>query len=302
MGDPAGGSQLLMVFLDGVGLGDPDGAFNPLAAADLPQLSDLLGGPPVAATDPRRESGLVYRPVDAGLGVDGLPQSATGQTTLLTGRNGAAQMGRHYGPWPGPTLLAMLERDTLFHDARGSATLANAYPERYFQALGGRRMKPHAPVAAARAAGVALRDLDAYREGAGLAADVTGEAFTELDPSLTPLSPEEAGRRLARLAASHAFTFLDLWPTDRFGHKGLHGEAVRLLEAIDGMLAGLLPELGDTTLVLISDHGNLEDLRTTQHTRNPVPLLAVGPGAGAYAGVDDLVEVGRVSRGLLGAA
>ncbi len=299
MADAAAGRPLLMVFLDGVGLGEADPATNPLAAATLPRLSELIGGPPVAATPPRDAAGLVYRRLDAGLGVDGLPQSATGQTSLLTGRNGAERMGRHYGPWPGPTLTAMLEEGTLFHEAAGSATLANAYPERYFRSLQRRRVRPHAPVVAARAAGVALRDLDAYRRGEGFAADITGAAFADLDPSLAAVTPIEAGRRLAALARGHAFTFVDVWPTDRFGHQGRHADAVALLEALDAMLEGLLPGLGDVTMVLTSDHGNVEDLRTSQHTHNPVPLLAVGPGAEVFEDADDLTSVGRAGRRLL---
>ena len=32
-------------------------------------------------------------------------------------------------------------------------------------------------------------------------------------------------------------------------------------------------------MLLTSDHGNIEDLSTRSHTRNPVPLMAWGPGA-----------------------
>ena len=291
--------RVVMVFLDGVGLGEPDPGRNPLAAADMPLLRELVGGAPVAGAPARSEAGLVFRPIDARLGHEGLPQSATGQTSLLTGRNGAAIMGRHYGPWPGPTLARELQQDTLFHHANGSAALANAYPEGYFRALEGRRLRPNAPVMAARAAGVTLFDLDAYRHGDALAADVTGAAFHELDPALATLTAEEAGRRLARLAGHHAFTFFDVWLTDRLGHERRFEDGVRLLEAIDGLLAGALSDLGDATLVLTSDHGNLEDLTSSRHTRNMVPLLAVGPDAGAFAGAADLMDVALASRRLL---
>lgn len=299
---PAAGGErrgLLMLFLDGVGLGEADGARNPVAAARLPQLRAWIGGPPVAGASPRSDGATLFRPIDAGLGVDGLPQSATGQTSLLTGRNGAALMGRHYGPWPGPTLGRVLESDTLFHHAGGAAALANAYPEGYFRALQGRRLRPNAPVTAARAAGVPLFGLDAYRDGRALAADITGAAFHDIDPSLELLEPAAAGRRLARLARGHAFTFFDVWLTDRLGHQQRHADAIALLEAIDGLLGGLLPELGGTTLVLTSDHGNLEDLATSHHTTNAVPLLAAGPGSAAFARVRDLMGVAQVGRQLV---
>ena len=55
------------------------------------------------------------------------------------------------------------------------------------------------------------------------------------------------------------------------------------------LLAGALDQLApETTLVVTSDHGNTEDLSTRIHTRNPVPLLAVGPAAHAFAAVRSL--------------
>jgi len=297
----AGRGRVLMLFLDGVGLGDRDAGRNPLAAAALPALEELVGGKLVADTPASSRDGAVYRRLDAGLGVEGLPQSATGQTSLLTGVNGAALMGRHYGPWPGPTLRRVLERDTPFHQAAGAAALANAYPEGYFRALEGRRSRANSPVVAARAAGVPLIDLEAYRQGQGLGADVTGEGFTTLDPSLAPISPADAAARLARLAAGNAFTFYDVWLTDRYGHQRRHADAVALLEAIDALVSELVPRLEDTTLVLTSDHGNLEDLSTGRHSLNLVPLLALGPGADAYRPARDLTDVGNVTRRVLGA-
>ena len=42
-----------------------------------------------------------------------------GQTTLLTGLNGAEIMRGHYGPWPGPTLKRTLDEGTLFFGSCG---------------------------------------------------------------------------------------------------------------------------------------------------------------------------------------
>jgi phosphopentomutase len=53
---------------------------------------------------------------------------------------------------------------------------------------------------------------------------------------------------------------------------------VEVLERFDALLGGLLEDidLSESLLVLTSDHGNIEDLSTKTHTRNPVPCLAVG--------------------------
>jgi hypothetical protein len=55
----------------------------------------------------------------------------------------------------------------------------------------------------------------------------------------------------------------------------------RVLRTLDRFLARVLAAWrgGRRLLVLASDHGNIEDLSTRTHTRNPVPLVAVGRGA-----------------------
>lgn len=289
---------VLFLFLDGVGLGQDVPEINPFAAAHMPCLRTLIGGALTRSLPTQDTAGLLYGRLDAGLGHPGLPQSATGQTTLLTGINGADVMHGHYGPWPGPTLQRFLQADTLFHQAPGGSALANVYPADYFRALGTRRLRPNAPVVAAKAAGVRLRTMDDYLDGNAVPADLTGAYFADGESAVAAVEPREAGARLARLARANAFTFFDLWLTDRYGHQRSQQLAILLLQRIDAFLAGLLPALGPTTLVLTSDHGNLEDLSTKGHTRNPVPLLVVGPGAPAFAHATGLEDVAPAIRSL----
>jgi 2,3-bisphosphoglycerate-independent phosphoglycerate mutase len=73
------------------------------------------------------------------------------------------------------------------------------------------------------------------------------------------------------------------YDTDYTGHRGGMAGGVAAVERVDAFLGALveaLPE--DVLLVVSSDHGNLEDIRGG-HTRNPVPVLAVGPGRTAVA-------------------
>ena len=80
--------MFLFLFLDGVGLG-ANSETNPFALAKTPFLESLLGGKLTKELGPLTSRELIFRHLDAKLGFPGLPQSATGQTTLLTGRNGA---------------------------------------------------------------------------------------------------------------------------------------------------------------------------------------------------------------------
>lgn len=282
---------VLFLFLDGVGVGDPDPAYNPLAAAHLPALADLLEGrrwlQPAGRWVGARAA---FIPADATLGVAGPPQSASGQAALLTGRNVPAELGEHWGPKPNAAIAAILQADSLFHWARRHgqrAALLNAYPPRYFQAIErGRRNHAAIPLAVT-AAGCALRTLDDLRAGRALSADFTGAGWrSELGFADTPLyTPAEAGARLAGLAQAEDFAFFEYWLSDVLGHRGTLAEAVTALETLDAMLAGLLAhwDMARDTLIITSDHGNLEDLRHTHHTCNPVFAVVAGRGHQAIA-------------------
>ncbi|NJN84371.1 MAG: hypothetical protein HC802_20220 [Caldilineaceae bacterium] len=127
--------RVLFLFLDGVGLGPNDPTINPLLAADLPTLAALLGGSPlVAATGRLSTDQAELVPTDAKLGIAGRPQSATGQTAILTGINAPARLGEHYGPRPDARVRAILDEAGIFKRLR-TAGLApyfcNAYPRAF---------------------------------------------------------------------------------------------------------------------------------------------------------------------------
>jgi 2,3-bisphosphoglycerate-independent phosphoglycerate mutase len=291
---PEGVTRLLFLFLDGVGLGSDDPRVNPFVAASTPFLDELLGGKLTHALPSQRSGPLVYQPIDATLGHPGLPQSATGQTALLTGLNGADIMNGHYGPWPGPTLKAVLDEGTLFTralHAGKSVGFANAFPPGYFSALEQGQRRVNVPVYAAQRAGIPLMTLADYRAGRAISADLTGAYLNSLEPSSPLFTPDDAGRQLARVAQAHHLTFFDFWLSDTAGHRWSFGAAVDLVEMLDAFLAGLVSTLDGTTLLVTSDHGNLEDKEVRGHTAYPVPLLAVGPRAASFLTTASLMDV-----------
>jgi 2,3-bisphosphoglycerate-independent phosphoglycerate mutase len=279
-GQPA---HALLLFVDGVGMGEPDPEVNPFLAARLPHLRGLLGGRlPVLGSEAGDAGGGAWlAAADACLGVEGRPQSGTGQTALLTGHNAAALVGRHFGPWVPVALRDLLARENLLSRALAGGRrvgFANAYPAGFLDARARRR--PAAPPLAAQAAGVLDRHAAALREGRAVASSLTNDAWrAHLDPGVPAVSAAAAGVVLARVARESDLTLFAHYDTDLAGHRQDMAAAVEALERLDAFLGGLLGALGgDTLLVVASDHGNLEDV-TTGHTRNPVPVVAAGPGA-----------------------
>ena len=297
-------AAMLFLFLDGVGLGAA-GPHNPLSTLPLAALERLAGGAWTDALAPIAAPGHVVRAIDATLGVDGLPQSGTGQAALFTGRNAARLHGAHYGPTPPTTVRDTVREHSVFAQLRdagvGELAFANAYPDRFFD-LVEPRGRWTCTTLAARAAGVPLRRAADLLAGRALAADLTGATWQRLfTPGLDVVTPAAAGRRLAEIARRHRFTLFEFFLTDKAGHSRDPERAAAVLRDLDALVGGVREALGDRLLVVTSDHGNLEDLSTKSHTRNPVPLIAVGPGADAFAEATSLTDVtpavvGAVSR------
>lgn len=285
---------VLVLFLDGVGLGESDPAINPFARAATPTLRRLLGGPLVARETVSRP-GVLLLSADATLGVAGLPQSATGQTALLTGCNAPAIAGRHVSAFPNAVLRELLSTQSVFARARQRGlrvVLANAYSPEYFSAVARRQLRVAAVTHAAQAAGVRLRSMDDLRAGQAVFHDLANHRLRRWGHEVQTLTPRLAGHRLSEIATNADLTFFEFFLTDLAAHgrTALSPEAV--IGMADDLISGILERLGaGTTLLVTSDHGNLEDSRTNTHTRHPVPVLAVGPLQGVFQDVRTIADV-----------
>ena len=148
--------RVLLLFLDGVGIGPDDPDVNPFLQAHLPD-----DDPGVA-----RFRGTTLA-LDATLETDGTPQSGTGQVALLTGRNAAEIHGGHFGPWTPISLRPLVEETSVLRrvrDAGRSVAFANAYPRGWPGPRGSRRVagpplveRRPPPRGACRRAGTAVR-------------------------------------------------------------------------------------------------------------------------------------------------
>ncbi|NIM95269.1 MAG: hypothetical protein GTO18_16345 [Anaerolineales bacterium] len=278
-------ANLLVLFLDGIGLGSDEPDRNPLSAASMPALRSLLGSRSlVAGSSPFHGDSASLLALDTQLGIEGMPQSATGQAVLLTGRNVPAEIGQHYGPKPNPDVAAILSEHNLFMEVQrrgGTAALLNAYPPRYFKVIESKLRLYSAIPMAANAAGIPLMTAEDLQKGRAISPDFTGDGWAA-QPDFPPApvyTPVEAGALLAKLSREYDLAWFDYWLSDYAGHRGSREQAIELLETFDRVISGLNAhrETSKTLIVITSDHGNLEDLEAKGHTHNPVPLVLIGP-------------------------
>ena len=266
-------SPILLLFVDGLGLGEPDPEVNPIHDGVCPCLEAFLDQ---------------ADPVDACLGVSGLPQSATGQTALLTGRNAPKEMGRHIEGFPGPSLRAIIEADNIFHayKRRGlRATFANAYFVKTMDEVHAMRVHSVTTVATLSAFGV-VRDRSMLEANRAVYQDLTRELLVKRGYTGPLITPEEAAADLLRIVRDHDLTLFEYFQTDRVGHACDPARIHQVLGLLNRFLEELLEatQAESFTLVLVSDHGNIEDIRTRAHTLNPVPFAVAGSGADQLKG------------------
>jgi hypothetical protein len=221
--------------------------------------------------------GCAVVPTDASMGVPGLPQSGTGQTAMLTGLNAPLLAGRHIQGFCTPTLASMLSTHSLFRTVvlRGRrVACANAFTDSTLQ----RRRFPSVTTVALRSAGVRLRSLADLATGEALYHDFTNRLLRGWGYPVPLLSPEEAAGRLAAITEAHDLTYYEYLETDVAGHAQDMDRAVKLLEGLDRFVSMLVQLLGSSRhlFVLVSDHGNIEDLSSRSHTWNRVPTMVWG--------------------------
>lgn len=274
---------VFLLFIDGVGLGER-AEWNPWYTVPTPHLDKVLGGTSLVrdAVGRLSENSLLLS-TDAGLGVRGLPQSATGQATIFTGRNAPMAMGEHQRGLPFRRLREWVEWENLYHQTGHGgwqATFANSYTQEYFELPTTRRGWISVSTATALSSGQPLRMLDDLLEGNAVHHDLTRRTLVDKTPGVSMIEPELAALHLLSLGHRHDIVVHEFFMTDLAGHRRDPVFANQVIREYDGFLGEIFRGIGgEDTVVLVSDHGNSEDLRIKTHTTHPVPTLVVGKGA-----------------------
>ena len=266
-------TSVLLFFIDGLGIGTRN-PFNPLDnLPDATPLAVFQNETPEPFLD-----GIVV-PTDPRLGIEGRPQSASGQTTILTGVNAPAAVGYHKQGFPNQALLEIIRTHSIFRQLVDAGiqpvTFANAYTSRFFNE---RPRWVSATTAAVEAAGLPFRTIDDVKNDAAIFMDYTNRYLIGLGLDVAERSEAEAGTVLARIVAENRFTLYEYFITDKVGHAQDMEAAKTVLTSLALFIRELLIKLDlqRTTVILTSDHGNIEDLSVRNHTLHAVPTIVWG--------------------------
>ena len=265
--------SVLLFFIDGLGIGER-GEHNPLdKIKNIEPLAHFKDESRAISYDG------VLIPTDPRMGVDGRPQSASGQTTILTGINAPQFLGFHKQGFPNQALRDVINEHSIFLQLKNRNVepnvFANAYTPQFFTEK--QRWKS-ATTCAMEAADLPFRKLPDLIGRKAVFHDFTNQSLIERNFDVPLFSPVEAGEILAELTATHRFTLYEYFITDKIGHAQDFNKAEEYLPPLAEFLRETLRriDLETTTVILTSDHGNIEDLSVRTHTLNDVPTVVWG--------------------------
>ncbi len=266
--------SVLMIFIDGIGVGEANPETNPFARFPSPFFSMFKDAPwPALPFDGAAVA------VDPTMAVPGLPQSATGQTALLTGVSAAQKLGHHLSGFPSPTLRKILLAESIFlklERINKVGTFANAFSPQYFQ-------RPARAISATtwsvKASRFPFRMIqnDLLQERA-VSHDLTNEFLSQLGFEVPIRTPQASAEILAEVAAGVDFCLFEFILTDAVGHNQDMAAAEVQVQKLTTLLETVLNkiDLKNHLVLLTSDHGNFENLGVSTHTRNFVPAILWG--------------------------
>ncbi|HVE59934.1 MAG TPA: hypothetical protein VNB22_24185 [Pyrinomonadaceae bacterium] len=266
-------SSVILFFIDGLGIGEIT-QNNPLF---LVRNIEPLGHFKEVSEKIIFDGVLV--PTDPRLGIEGRPQSASGQTTILTGINAPKFLGYHKQGFPNEKLREVIKEHSVFRQLKDRkiepAIFANTYTPQFFTEK--QRWKS-ATTCAVEAAGMQFRKLPDLLGRKALFHDFTNQTLIDRGFDAPLFSPGDAAEILSELSRDFRFTLYEHFITDKIGHDQDFQRARIHLPLLAEFIRETIRriDLEKTTFILTSDHGNIEDLSVRNHTLNDVPTIVWG--------------------------
>ena len=287
--------RFIFIFIDGIGIGSRNES-NPFVSAD-PEILRLWKGAGVGRNDVR------IKAIDPLMGISGIPQSATGQTTIFTGINVPQALKKHFGSFPNKIMRKFIREENLLLKLNRSGKTAkfiNAYPNHSelfsnvhvnIDESGNLIFSDKFPEAYKRRISVTSSilisnnitpfDTSDIMEKRSIYQDYSNKSLLRYGLELPVFSPKDAADILFYTSAGYDLTLYEFFQTDIYGHRKGKTEQIELISDLDSLLTSLisLMDIKNDTVLITSDHGNLEDSSSKSHSLNPVPLITWGKGS-----------------------
>jgi len=292
--------KIILLFIDGIGIGERN-KYNPFFLVNSIYLSHFKD-----EFENNIKKCLVHNLIvfalDPLLDVEGIPQSATGQSSIFTGINTAKILNQHLMGFPNKKLRVMLMKNNLLLNLkkRGlKVKFINAYPLFAEELSKGwlevdkegnfvlKEKSENLKKFLKRVSVTTLLALSIKQKFYGLSDlinkrtiyhDFTNKFLIERGIDVPEFSPKTAANILIKNVSKYDVILYEYFLTDKIGHKPAMKKAIKIVQNLDLFLKNIVENLNlkKTSLIIFSDHGNFEDLSVKTHTKNYVPLIHIG--------------------------
>ncbi len=257
--------SVIVIFVDGVGIGQQDVSYNPCLHSNYQIFSPTINLP---------FNGIQFS-LDACLGVNGLPQSATGQSSIYTGKNAAKLIGKHLFGFPNQKLKELLIKQSVFEKLNSLSyrcKFINAFRPVFFtspEIFNNVRLSVTSEMnRAARLPFCSIKDI---KNKNALYHDFTNKELIEKGFQLPIFDSKTASKVLIDQSKKYDLILYEYFLTDKAGHSKNMKYAISEINKIESLIYMVIEksEGTNTSIIVCSDHGNIEDLRSRSHTYNP---------------------------------
>ncbi len=257
--------SVIVIFVDGVGIGQQDVSYNPCLHSNYQIFSPTINLP---------FNGIQFS-LDACLGVNGLPQSATGQSSIYTGKNAAKLIGKHLFGFPNQKLKELLIKQSVFEKLNSLSyrcKFINAFRPVFFtspEIFNNVRLSVTSEMnRAARLPFCSIKDI---KNKNALYHDFTNKELIEKGFQLPIFDSNTASKVLIDQSKKYDLILYEYFLTDKAGHSKNMKYAISEINKIESLIYMVIEksEGTNTSIIVCSDHGNIEDLRSRSHTYNP---------------------------------
>jgi len=257
--------NVIILFIDGVGIGENDSDFNPCLHSKHQLFSPFKDLP---------FNGKKFA-LDARLNVKGFPQSATGQSSIYTGKNAAIHIGKHLFGFPNEKLKELLVKDSIFKKLKSlgyRCKFINAFRPVFFtspELFNNVRLSTTSEMN--RAAGLSFNSLKDIKNKKALYHDFTNSEVIEKGFQLPVYNADVASSILVNQANQNDLVLYEYFLTDKAGHSKDMTYAVAELNKVESLIYNVAQKIygTDNSLIVCSDHGNIENIQSKSHTLNP---------------------------------
>ncbi len=308
--------KLILIFIDGIGIGE-NNKNNPFFLEKSLYFSHFKNEFKNGIKIFKKNNFIVFS-LNPSLDINGIPQSATGQSSIFTGINTAKILNQHLTGFPNRELRRIVMKNNLLLKLKQRGLrvkFINSYPlfadelskgylkidsSGYFilknknnESLTKFLKKISVTTLLALSIKQKFYGLSDLINKRTIYHDFTNNFLISKGINIPQFTPDIAGEILVKNLTYYDVILYEYFLTDKIGHKPSTDNAITTVKNLDKFVNSIinLVNLKKTDIFIFSDHGNFEDLSIRTHTKNNVPFIHIGESINFRHKINNITDI-----------